>query len=315
MITNALVHLGAGIGNVVLATPLLIALRRLGLAVDVWLAADYRDTDSLLTGWDVVRRVVHQPDFIDYDVVVPAVPPFYWPRFETRFRTCRAAVGRPPDALFYRDEQEYYFAFARALGFTGARPRCALPIAAADRIAADPGPLVLAPGCKTGEMAAKRWPHFPALAERFTDVVVVGTPDDLNRFDGSVMRFPAHCRSLVGSLSLRDTAAVMATAATVVANDSGLGHVAAAVGAPTILLFGPTSPDVLGQFAPNVTVVRAGWPCEPCWSGARLAPCRRRVDCLAAITPDQIEATIRAGATLQRVSQEEERAWTASPCR
>jgi heptosyltransferase-1 len=60
---------------------------------------------------------------------------------------------------------------------------------------------------------------------------------------------------------LRETAAVIAAAGTVVANDSGLGHVAAAVGVPTILLFGPTPNAVFGGFPPNVTVLRSGLPC------------------------------------------------------
>ena len=140
-------------------------------------------------------------------------------------------------------------------------------------------------------MAAKRWPYFPSLAEAFPDVVVVGTRDDMRRFDGSPMQFPAHARSLVGRLSLRQTAAVLAAAGGVVANDSGLGHLAAAVGAPTILLFGPTPHTVLGSFPPHVTVLRSGLPCEPCWYSAPIAACAGRVDCLARL---EIETVVRA---------------------
>jgi ADP-heptose:LPS heptosyltransferase len=148
---------------------------------------------------------------------------------------------------------------------------------------------------------------LPALAECFNDVVVVGTADDLRRFDGSPMRFPDHSRSLVGTLSLRETAEVLAGAAVVVANDSGLGHVAAAVGTPTVLLFGPTPDAALGRLPPNVTVLRAGLQCEPCWRGARLARCARRVDCLAALSTDRVEAAVRARATLLPSSHREER--------
>jgi hypothetical protein len=142
----------------VLATPLLIALRSLDLTTDVWLAAGYADTESLLSGWCVVSRIVRDSELDDYDVLVPAIPPFYWPRFAPRFRRCRKVVARPPDALFDRDEQEYYCSFARALGFTDPRPRCALPIAPTDRLDVTSETVVLAPGCKTGEMTAKRWP-------------------------------------------------------------------------------------------------------------------------------------------------------------
>jgi hypothetical protein len=77
-----LVHLASGIGNIVLATPLLMALDDLGVSVDVWLSADYPETDNLLRDWTVVRAVVNRPgNFGRYDAVIPAVPPFVWYRF------------------------------------------------------------------------------------------------------------------------------------------------------------------------------------------------------------------------------------------
>ena len=290
---TALVHLASGIGNIVMATPLLVALDEMGFTIDVRLDADYRETAELLSDWHVVRRIVAAADATRYDVVIPAIPPFYWRRFAGQYRRI-AAAQRPPDARFYADEQDYYFAFARALGYARAeRPAYRLPIAPGERFDVSATTVVIAPGCKTGQMAAKRWPHFPALAERFEDVVVAGIPDDLTHADGRPMRFPAHARSFVGSLSLRETAELLATAGVVVANDSGLGHVAGAVGAPTIMLFGPTPDAALGWLPPNVTVVRAGLPCEPCWQTARLRACAGRVDCLASLGVDDVERLVR----------------------
>ena len=105
-----------------------------------------------------------------YDVVVPAMPPFYWRRFARGVHAFgRARSQRPPDRLFAEDEQAYYLAFARTLGYPRhVRPACRLPIGPRDdedRVGL--GTVVLAPGCKTGQMAAKRWPHFAELAERF----------------------------------------------------------------------------------------------------------------------------------------------------
>src|SRR5207237_2248924 len=119
------------------------------------------------------------------------------------------------------------------------------------------------PGCKTGAMAAKRWPHFAEPAARLPDVAVVGTPDD-ETLGGRAVAWPPHVRSLVGRLTLRETAELLAGAGAVVANDRGLAHVAAAVGAPTVMLFGPTPHATLGTFPPNVTVLRAVLSCAPC---------------------------------------------------
>jgi ADP-heptose:LPS heptosyltransferase len=292
---RVLVHLASGVGNIVMATPLLISLDEMGFTVDVRLDADYPETVELLSGWSVVRQIVHSADPSRYDAIVPAIPPFYWRRYAGVYARFNGSVSRPPDASFYEDEQEFYFAFARALGCQRSkRPAYRLPIAPDDRFDVSASTLVIAPGCKTGLMAAKRWPHFPALAERFTDVALAGIPDDLTRADGSPMQFPGHVRSFMGALSLRDTAELIASAGVVVANDSGLGHVAGAVGTPTVMLFGPTPHRALGCLPSNVTVVRAGLACEPCWQTARLRACSGRIDCLESISVEHVAQLVRA---------------------
>lgn len=280
-----LVHLASGIGNIIFATPLLVTLARHGDVIDLRLDGDYSGTADLFRGWSGVRAVFDGqspgPSPETYDLVIPAIPPFYWNRFQRIYHAAKNCVVRPADALFYADEQAYYLQFARTIGCGGEPPYYFVPAAPDDRLGVGAGTVVLAPGCKTGEMAAKRWPHFPALAEAMGgDIVLVGTPDDLRRFDGTAMRFPARVRSLIGQLSLQDTARVLAAAGLVVANDSGLAHLSGALGTPTLALFGPTPDKTLGRFPPNVRVMRTGLPCEPCWFGARFAACGKRVECL-----------------------------------
>ncbi|MET3159984.1 glycosyltransferase family 9 protein [Bradyrhizobium diazoefficiens] len=297
MEATALVHLASGVGNIVLATPMLVALSRGGFTIDLLVDGDYRDTADLFHGWSALRRLYNgaagEEPMPHYDVRIPAIPPFYWSRYAARYRTLSGAVARPPDSLFFQNEQAYYLKFARQLGCAvSPAPACFLPISPDRTFGITSATLVLAPGCKTGVMAAKRWAYFPELAEDFDDVAIVGVEDDLRQFGGAPMRFPAHVRSLVGKLSLRETASVMAAAGAVVANDSGLGHVAAAVGTPTVLLFGPTSHEVLGGFPRNVIVLRAGLLCEPCWHSARFAACSQRIDCLAGIAIDRVASVI-----------------------
>ena len=54
---SVLVHLASGIGNIVLATPLLIVLARHGYVVDILLDADYLGVGELMEGWSVVRTI------------------------------------------------------------------------------------------------------------------------------------------------------------------------------------------------------------------------------------------------------------------
>jgi len=286
-----LVHLGAGIGNVVLATPLLAALKQLGFEIDVALAADYPETADLLRPWSAVRAVFgsgYIPLAKNYNYVLPAIPPFYWSRFAHCFCGINNLLPRPSDGLFYKNEQTFYFSFARTLGWHGVAPSTVLPIAPTERTDVTKRTLLLAPGCKTGEMAKKRWPSFPALAQAFADVVVAGTADDLWDGQSKRLQFPAHVHNLAGRLSLRETAEVIAAAGAFVGNDSGLSHIAAAVGTPTVMIFGPTSELVLGSFPPNVHIVRRGLRCEPCWFDGRFRACGGRIDCLAQVTVEAI---------------------------
>jgi ADP-heptose:LPS heptosyltransferase len=295
---SALVHLASGIGNIVFATPLLLSLSEMDFDIDVQLDADYPDTAGLLEDWSVIRSIHSSlslpPAQASYDYVFPAIPPFYWSKFQRSYARASNIVRRPPDKLFYQDEQDYYLHFARTVGYPEHRhPFYRLPIAPSNRFEVGPATVVIAPGCKTGEMALKRWPFFPELAECFNDVALVGTADDLRDAAGRPFDFPSHVRSYVDRLSLRDSAELMAAAGAVVGNDSGLCHIAGASGAPTLVIFGPTPHRTLGQFPDNVRVLRTGLPCEPCWFGDRFKACNRRIDCLTRLNVAQVERELR----------------------
>ena len=181
---RCLVHLASGVGNIVFATPLLIALDELGYEVHVCLDADYAQTADLLQPWSVVRAVhggglaamlrsLRAPKGNGgWDAVVPAVPPFYWPRFARAYDGPVAevvgrsrVVPRPSERVFARDEQAFYLAFAHARGYPAdVRPAPYLPIGArGDETRVGAQTVVLAPGCKTGVM----WQADRILCRRY----------------------------------------------------------------------------------------------------------------------------------------------------
>ena len=292
MSNTVLIHLASGVGNIVFSTPLILAVSEMGWIVDLRVDADYPATIDLFAGWSAVRsargRAFPLP-LESYSRVIPAIPPFYWGRFARLYRYCGNALPRPPDSLFARDEQAYYFEFARQLGYpSGQRPFPYVPVSPSPDYGVTAATVVLAPGCKTGEMAAKRWPHFAELAAHLPDLALAGTRDDITGLE-----FPPHARNFIDRLSLAEAAAMMASAGLVVANDSGLAHLAAASGVPTLMLFGPTSEQVLGAFPPHVTVLRVGLSCEPCWNAARLQHCCGMVTCLRSLTVDRVLDEIR----------------------
>lgn len=72
---------------------------------------------------------------------------------------------------------------------------------------------------------------------------------------------------------LDQLAPIIAGATGVVAVDSGLGHLAAALGVPTVGLYGPTNPRLTGLYGPKVLELRSFRPCAPCEkSHCKVAP-------------------------------------------
>jgi heptosyltransferase-2 len=115
----------------------------------------------------------------------------------------------------------------------------------ARRRLSDGRPIVtLAPGAVG---AGKAWPpgHYGELARQLADegasVWVLGGPNETPLAAGIVAAGGDHVHDLTGN-DLRDAILALAAADAAVTNDSGLMHVAAALGTPTVAIFGPTSP-------------------------------------------------------------------------
>src|SRR5262249_24296099 len=102
--------------------------------------------------------------------------------------------------------------------------------------------VALAPG-SVG--ASKRWTSYPEaarrLAEKGVDVWVAGGPGEKALAADIAAAGGPGGRDLTGT-DLRNGILAMAAARLAISNDSGLMHIAAALGTPTMGIFGPTSP-------------------------------------------------------------------------
>lgn len=159
----------------------------------------------------------------------------------------------------------------------------------------------------------KRWTSdgWRGLAERLRDrglaTVVTGAPADRSYLD--VIWADSGAIRLDGRLEWPDLSSVIAAATVYVGPDTGITHLAAATGAPTVALFGPTDPRHWGpwprggldipwaasgaiQRRGNVWLVQNPAPCLPCG----LEGCeRRRVShsrCLDELTLDRVIAAV-----------------------
>ena len=220
------------------------------------------------------------------------------PRWPPRVRTARwLEFDR---ARWLRDgDVACVEAIARQLGWEGELPP---PFVIPSERVFDlpPGTVALHPGCKAN-WPWKKWHGFDALAARLPRVVVIGTAEDLENRQTYFARpfaWPAHARSFVGELSLADTAALLSECAALVSNDSGLMHVAAALGIPTFGVFGITSPAREALPLSNMVPVTKGLSCEP---ACRQGPwgrrdCQFHLECLRTLTADDVLGRMRQAA-------------------
>jgi heptosyltransferase II len=120
--------------------------------------------------------------------------------------------------------------------------------------------------------ASKRWTYYPEAARLFVarglDVWVVGGPDEKPLAQEIVATAGTGVRDLT-STDLRNGVLAMAAASVAISNDSGLMHIAAAIGTPTMGIFGPTSPYLwapLNGLAATVQQTKSKLSCQPCQS-------------------------------------------------
>jgi heptosyltransferase-2 len=146
-------------------------------------------------------------------------------------------------------------------------------MAAARAAAGVPGhaPLyVFAPGAEFG--SAKRWParHFAALAvqvreQRGAHIALLGSPKDREACAEVIaLAGEERIHSLAGATSLAQAIALIAQADAMVANDSGLLHIASALNRPVVALYGSTDPDHAPPFADRSESVSLRLDCSPC---------------------------------------------------
>ncbi|MGO8699813.1 MAG: lipopolysaccharide heptosyltransferase II [Limisphaerales bacterium] len=100
--------------------------------------------------------------------------------------------------------------------------------------------------------------------------------------------------NLAGKTSLRELAAALKVCSLVLTNDTGPMHLAAAIGAPVVAVFGSTAPELTGPlFSPRAQIVRQPVPCAPCF----LRQCPIDLRCLRGIPPQAVvEAALRCRA-------------------
>ena len=142
---------------------------------------------------------------------------------------------------------------------------------------------------------SKHWPEqywaelaHVAAADGFEVVLPWGDPDDRLRAERIIQS--AAAGELLPRQDLTGLARTLAAASGVVGVDSGLAHLAAAVGTPAITLYGPTRTDLTGAMGPRQLNLAADFDCAPCMLRAcsYAGPSRVQPACFEALSPDLV---------------------------
>lgn len=232
-----------------------------------------------------------------------------WGRYP-KHRLARAMLIRTR-RNFYRDTRhvvERYFDAAKRLDVTPDGNPAELYLrreafAAADafleahRLGRERTLLAVAPGAAH---ATKQWPerHWLALMGRLTaraDVVILGGPAEAALAARLVEAGGARAASAAGRFDLQGTAALVKRSRALAAGDTGVMHMATAVGTPVVALYGPTV-EAFGFFpyrARAAVLQRTDLACRPCsaMGGPRCPLGHHR--CMEEILPDDVEAALR----------------------
>ena len=147
---------------------------------------------------------------------------------------------------------------------------------------------VLCPGSINSR--AKRWPaeRYAKLADRLAesgaDVVLIGSPSELDVSQEVCKHAQRQPMVLTGKTTVAEAAAIISIADVLIANDTGPAHIGAALHTPTLVIFGPTNPLTTYPFSSSAEIIRRAPDCAPCM----LRDCPIDHRCMTAITPEDV---------------------------
>jgi heptosyltransferase-2 len=144
------------------------------------------------------------------------------------------------------------------------------------------------------EMSYKRWPRkrFAEFGNRLVKqyggaVIIFGGPEEIALME-EVATLMEPKPLLAKNASLKKTAALIERCKVFISNDSGLMHLATAMGVPTVGIFGPTEPDKTAPYGEQNRIVRKEFGCSPCFRFEKRRFRCSTLECLKNITVENV---------------------------
>lgn len=155
--------------------------------------------------------------------------------------------------------------------------------------------LALGAGAEFG--SSKRWPeaYYAEVARQKIKagwtVWLFGSPKDRPITERVNAMVDQACVNIAGRTELAETIALLSLVQGVVTNDSGLMHMAAALGKPLVAVYGSTSPNFTPPLSDKAVVLQLQLPCQPCFQ--RECPLKHHL-CMRDLTPGRVLAAMEA---------------------
>jgi ADP-heptose:LPS heptosyltransferase len=246
---------GGGLGNLIQATPTFEAIVDAGHTLDISVFPHNTEKLKKIFLLPFVRKVyINENPTKRYDIQLTG-PFIKSPKkcranqhFESKFNYKQAI----PEALTY-------YKLAQKIG--------KLPELKETKVNFKQGKkndcVALFPGSKP-IWQMKRWDKFDLLAKRFSKVIVVGLKQDLQKpnWSSREWQWPPHVEFAQGNLF--KIANIISECKFLIGNDGGISHLAAAIGIPTYVIFGPTCPIKNRPFSKNAQIISRQQKCQPC---------------------------------------------------
>ena len=317
-ITSLLLIRPGGIGDSVLLAPSIQSIKNSYPSANITILAELRNAGifSLIPGVDKLLcydrpREMFQALLSRYDVVIDSEQ---WHRLSAvvaRFVSAPVKIGFGTNerrrmfthTIPYSHDDYESVSFAHLLEALGIGAEVVdvgvpfLTIPVADSVYAskllglfhDKLFVTIFPGASIPE---RRWgaDRFRLVTETLSifgiKIVVVGGKED--RKQGEVISGGGLTLNLAGMTTLPETAAVIQKSALLLSGDSGVLHIAAGLGVPTVSLFGPGRAKKWAPRGERHIVINKELPCSPCTTFGNTPPCANSVRCMSNITVDEV---------------------------
>ncbi len=262
-----LVVMEEGIGNMVMLTPMLKALK--SNLPDISISVFGREPSiQVVQDWDIVDEIYTSVPNNKFDLICLTVWSGQFIQNHQDWLKKHADEYIKLDLKQNQHEADSCFQLIKYLGFELERPDpyCVEKSVSLQLKKNKKWVALSDTTLNNGAWERKRWPYYKELSKKLIDagygVVLIGGKDEAKQFRSE--EWHEDVVSYMGKYNVPETASFLRSCEMFIGNDSGPAHIAAAIGLKTYVFFGATLISKNLPLGENVTPIRLDLPCSPC---------------------------------------------------